>query len=144
MTRILISGSRTWRNAWAVHEAIANYLRTVGKWDEENGMPSGDVVIVHGACPKGADRIADEWAINACLAPERHPAQWRLKGRSAGHLRNADMVKAGADVHLSFVNSCTSETCRLPRPHDSHGAAGCIALSERAGIPTRVTREYAR
>jgi hypothetical protein len=107
-----------------VHSAIADYLRSRGQWDDEHGMPAGDVTIVHGACPTGADFIAHEWAITACLAPEEHPAQWKKHGRSAGPRRNAEMVALGADICLAFIRS------------NSPGATSCATFAEQAGIPT--------
>jgi hypothetical protein len=48
----------------------------------------GGVLLVHGACPRGADAIADA---DATRTPgyriEAHPADWRRYGRAAGHRR---------------------------------------------------------
>lgn len=128
--RILVTGSRSWSDsatlAWELGLAAGEGHRL--------GRP---LVVVHGACPRGADRIADELARDHGIPVERHPADWLAHGRQAGFLRNAEMVAAGADLCLAFVAPCTIERCHIVRPHGSHGATHCADLAEKAGIPTR-------
>lgn len=127
--RILITGSRTWSDEQAIRDALATIISQHGP---EN------VTVVHGACPTGADALADRIATAwTGLTVEHHPANWRRYGNSAGHHRNAVMVNLGADQCLAFINPCASPKCRNPRPHGSHGAATTADLAEAAGIPTR-------
>lgn len=140
--RILITGSRAITNAWLIHSAIADTLRAAGMWDEDAGRPSGPVTIVHGAAP-GADRLASDWADLHGATNEAHPAQWR-KGKGAGYARNADMVNQGAAVCLAFLAPCRAAECARTDPHDSHGASGCAAMAEAAGIPVQRIREARR
>jgi hypothetical protein len=123
--RILITGSRTWSDAWRIAEAIEKAI------DERH---ADDITIVHGACPSGADQLAAEyveslsaWFDNAGrqLAEERHPADWSRLGKRAGFVRNAEMVKLGADVCLAFIRD------------GSRGATHTADLAEKAGIPTK-------
>lgn len=118
--RILVTGSRDWRDGKAVFDALdCEYVRL--------GRP---LVVVHGDCRTGADAFAHEWAV--CLQvigfdirEEPHPADWNRHGRAAGPIRNAEMVKLGADVCLAFIRN------------GSRGASGTAALAEAAGIPVR-------
>lgn len=117
--RVLVTGSRDWANAWQLEFqlriACAKYL------------PSA-IVIVHGDCPSGADRLAAEWATRHGLTAEPHPADWRPGGvfdRAAGFKRNAEMVALGADVCLAFIRN------------GSKGATHTADLAEKAGIPVR-------
>lgn len=112
MRRILVTGSRNWTDAAAIHAALS-----------EHASP-GDT-LVHGACPDGADPIAAAyWRSRGPMEP--HPAKWRTYGRSAGPIRNAEMVALGADVMLAFPLG------------ESRGTRGCIAMAQDAGITVHV------
>lgn len=118
MKRILITGSRTWSDVPRLDGAIFIELPL----DDE-------CTIVHGACPRGADAMADDFADLAGTHIERYPAKWiRDDGsydKGAGFARNAEMVALGADVCLAFIKS------------GSKGATHTADLAEKAGIPTK-------
>ncbi|WHT20978.1 DUF2493 domain-containing protein [Crossiella sp. CA-258035] len=139
MKRILITGSRTWRDWDRIERAIL---------DHSPGYPAGeDTLIVHGGCPDGADEIAATIAATLGLPTEVHRADWdicvetckpghrRLRyGKSycptAGPRRNAAMVEAGADVCLAFIRKGSS------------GASMTALMAELSGIKTiRYTEE---
>jgi hypothetical protein len=126
--RILVTGSRDWPEWNVVNKAL---LDACGQ--------HGDLTIVHGACPTGADQMADKFCKYQGLTPERHPADWST-GPSAGPNRNKAMVALGADLCLAFITPCNSPRCRRPQPHGSHGATGTADLAEAAGI--EVIRYY--
>lgn len=118
--RVLVTGSRDWVDMDVVHAALATAVY--------QQVPA---VIVHGACPTGADAQASWWVRMhkvIGLTEEAHPARWRTGGkldRSAGFRRNAEMVALGADVCLAFIKG------------GSKGASHTAALAEKAGIETR-------
>jgi hypothetical protein len=114
--RILITGSRTWTDENAIRDAMNEAAR---------GNKAGAITVVHGACPRGADSIADRIATRAGAKVERHPADWDTFGRSAGFKRNTKMVDLGADVCLAFIRA------------GSRGATHTANLAEKAGIETR-------
>ena len=107
---MLITGSRTWTNEAAITEALREH------WGDGTG------VLVSGACPSGADAIAERVWSSWGGKVERHPADWQA-GKGAGYRRNADMVAAGADVALTFIRD------------GSRGASHTAELAERSGIP---------
>ncbi|MDX2794626.1 SLOG family protein [Streptomyces scabiei] len=123
--RVLVTGSRSWDDVAAVHAALEAAYRST------RATP---VVVVHGACPHGADEHARAWAVEMSrqgkpVLEEAHPANWRPSGgqldRAAGFRRNAEMVALGADVALAFIRD------------GSRGASHTADLAEKAGIPTR-------
>ena len=113
MKRILITGSRSWRDKSIIHSAINKHT---------DGLNPENVTIVHGDCPTGADRIADEYAREQGFNVESHPADWS-QGRKAGPLRNKKMITLGADICLGFPSG------------DSRGTRGCLRMAHEAGIP---------
>ena len=117
--RILITGSRDWDDDPLLCINLAMAV--------QEPRPEGSaVVIVHGACPRGADKTADIWARNHGLRVERHPADWR-HGKSAGFIRNAEMVSLGASLCLAFYKQGAG----------NKGTDHCAKLAGEAGIPVR-------
>lgn len=99
MKRIIVTGSRNWRNLYAVSRALFEHGRF------------GDTLI-HGAAP-GADTMADVfWR---AIGPiERYPAEDFPTPRA----RNQHMVNLTADVVLAFATewaSGTGMTARMAR-----------------------------
>lgn len=118
--RVLVTGSRRWSDAAALEAAL------VQAWDEALAAGFDGMVVVHGGCPTGADRLAWEWASRVDVPVEVFAADWDRHGPAAGPLRNQAMVDAGAVVALAFP---------LGR---SAGTRDCMRRAERAGIPVRV------
>lgn len=126
--RVLVTGSRDWEDGNLIFGVLDDIGFEVGlDW----------MVVIHGACPTGADHYADLWAEARDTGLSRHPADWDRHGKAAGPRRNAEMVAAGANVCLAFIGPCRKRNCRQPQPHGSHGATGCADLAEKAGIETR-------
>jgi hypothetical protein len=112
--RLLVTGSRTWHDLPAIERALAAILAR---------HPEG-VLLVHGACPRGADAIAAAYAARTPgYQAEAHPADWRRYGRAAGYRRNAEMIALGADGCAAFIRG------------GSPGSTSAVRLARRAGIP---------
>jgi len=109
--RILVTGSRTWTDVAPIRAALATV------WGD------GTAVLVSGACPRGADHIADAIWASWGGRVERHPADWSRYGRAAGYRCNAAMVAAGGTECLAFIHV------------GSAGASHTTRLAEDAGIP---------
>ena len=110
--RVLVTGSRTWVWAPDIRRAL-----------DELRYQFDDLAVVHGACPRGADAIADAWCRQYGVPVERYPADW-ARGRGAGLARNTVMVGSRPDRCLAFIHN------------GSPGASFCADLAERSGIPT--------
>ncbi len=125
---LLITGSRDWDNYKSIQNRI---IHTVGDWLLENPeyrrKPLHEwLTIVHGGCPRGADRLADIFArkVLKCKVIV-YPADWAKHQKRAGPLRNLAMVqKSNADACLAFIKD------------NSKGATGCRDLAKKHGIPT--------
>jgi hypothetical protein len=110
--RVLVTGSRTWTDVAKLDEQL----------DIANMTHRGRMVLVHGACPTGADALAEAWARKNRVPVETYPADWDRLGKSAGFKRNQLMVDTRPDVVLSF-NRC-----------GSNGTEHCTDAAEKAGL----------
>lgn len=91
--RILVCGGRDYNNWWRVKKVLDNLV-------EEHAPDK--VVIVHGDAP-GADTLADRWAELRGHDTAKFPADWGKYGRSAGPIRNREMLYKGSpDIAVSF------------------------------------------
>lgn len=129
--RVLVTGSREFTERSAIHQAL----------DLINGQP-GPHTLVHGAA-KGADQTAAKHAMKLGWTIEPHPADWsqpctdrcrhrglrnQTPGRSfcpaAGAMRNAAMVRLGADVVLAFFAAQA----------ENRGTTDCVKRAKAAGL----------
>lgn len=88
-------------------------------------------IIVHGTA-KGADSLADEWAIENNKEVRRYPAKWILHGKSAGALRNREMLGQELD-DLDGVIAFPG----------GPGTADMIAIAKKA-LPHRLVFQLSR
>lgn len=58
--------------------------------------------VIHGAY-KGADALADEWAMRRGVQPVRCPANWDWFGPPAGPIRNRSMLELNPDYWVAFT-----------------------------------------
>ncbi len=110
--RVLVCGSRNWKDG----ERILNIIKT---------FPKGTVIIEGGA--RGADTIAKLSAIKCKFEYEEYPAQWDKFGKSAGPIRNKQMLVEGKpELVLAF---------RMP---NARGTQNMIDQATEAGVPVEV------
>ena len=112
--RFLITGSRVWTNKdrmyWVffeLHKQLVNSNR--------------EAILVHGGAA-GADLMAKEIWEAFGRPTEQHLADWDKFGRSAGYVRNAQMIESGANLCVAFIKD------------DSRGASHCANIAAKAGI----------
>jgi len=112
--RVLICGSRQYRNAAAIERFIKR-------------LPAGSVVIEGGA--QGADQLAGLYARRAGLEVEEYPADWETYGKGAGPVRNRQMLEEGCPTEvLAFVHD----------PTNSPGTANMVLQALALGLPVSV------
>jgi hypothetical protein len=126
--KVLITGSREWRDRWAVEDVLNRLLRRYGVF-----------TLIEGEA-RGADKLSGVWAArhlpeDSLVKVPVTPQEWDLHGNGAGHKRNQRMVNMGPDMVLVFALACTSSRCRRPEEHATHGTEGCVAMARKANIP---------
>jgi hypothetical protein len=116
--RVIVTGSRKWPDLLKVTKELTHLY-----------LQHGPFVLVHGACPTGADYAAHHWYEMAGQElgchEVRYPADWDQFGTRAGPIRNKQMIEAGADLVLAF-----------PLPEGS-GTQHTMDLARAAGIPVQ-------
>ena len=94
--RVLICGSRTYRDAHAIARIIFH-------------LPN-DAVVIHGAA-KGADSLADLYAHRRRLKVLPFPADWKTYHKGAGPIRNKQMLDEGCPTEvIAFVTDPVNST----------------------------------
>lgn len=118
--RILVCGGRNYENKDDVYLALDEIVPRTETDGYGNWLPMG-VTIIHGGCPTGADRFADDYAVVNWTGLEIYPADWKSHGRSAGPIRNQRMIDEGnPDIVLAFPGG--------------RGTADMVTRAKRAGI----------
>lgn len=109
--RVLVCGSRHFKD----RELLFSTLDGI----------QGITEIIHGAA-RGADTLAGEFATIRGISCHSEPALWNTYGRSAGPIRNREMLKRGPDLVVGFL---------FP---NSRGTKDMLGAAEAAGVETLV------
>lgn len=110
--RVLVCGGRDYNN-WEKVDFVLSDLRLI----------ESDVIeIIHGNA-KGADSLADKWAILSHQPRHIYPAQWDIYGKPAGVIRNKAMLALNPDLVIAFPGG--------------KGTANMIQIAEEAGIEVK-------
>lgn len=110
--RVLICGDRNWTDYKRIYKEVQKL--------------SDDDLVIHGAA-QGADTLGSLAARRRGLMVQAFPAQWERYGRSAGPIRNQQMLDEGKpDVVWAFH----------PNIDVSRGTADMIARARKAGVKT--------
>jgi hypothetical protein len=126
--KVLVTGARNWTNAAAIERELKK-------------LPPG-TIIVHGACPTGADALADKIAMKLGFKIRRYPADWDGERErtgtpcAAGPKRNSAMIKAEhSDEDGVPIDKGLAFSLDLSR---SRGTRDCVTKARRAGIGVEV------
>ena len=104
--RVLICGGRTFSD----YEWLSSVLDQVG--------PKS---IIQGAAP-GADSLAGRWAYRRQIFQRIFPADWKKHGRSAGPIRNQQMLTEGQPTMVVAFPG-------------GPGTAHMVRIARQAGLP---------
>lgn len=116
--RILVCGDRNWENV----ELIQEWLEAFNLSDQWL-----QITLIHGNA-KGADTIASEIARGWAWNIVSYPAEWGKYGKSAGQIRNREMIKENPDVVLAFHSDLKI----------SKGTRDMVLLAVKEGIETHL------
>ena len=108
--RVCISGCRTGCD----YDIVRNALQTI---------PLGSIVVHGGA--KGVDSIADELAKDMGFEVEVWEADWKRYGKSAGPIRNREMIET-CDMVIAFWDG------------SSRGTKNAISIANKNGLDVEV------
>lgn len=109
--RVLVCGSRHFNNYELLKETLDAYSITE---------------IIEGEA-RGADTLARRYGEENSRVVHRYPALWEKYGRSAGPIRNSQMLKEG-----------NPELCIAFRGLNSRGTQNMIDQARKAGVETVV------
>lgn len=115
--KLMVCGSRTITNRTLIFTNIDKFI-------SEN--PDKKIIIIEGEA-RGVDSIAKDYALINHLDIMSFPANWSKYGRSAGMIRNEEMVKV-CDFCLIFWDG------------KSHGTKNDIDLCEKYNKPNLVVQ----
>lgn len=89
--RIVVTGGRAYNNREHVFQVLDNLLKEFGSFS-----------LVHGGYPTGVDDFAKDWAAVNNIDQKVYPADWKKYGRSAGPIRNREMINSQPDLVVAF------------------------------------------
>lgn len=89
------------------------------------------IVVVTGACPRGADKLAEEWASKKFHRIMRFHPEWS-RGPKAGPERNQEMVDYLKPLRDRFAAAFWDGKSR--------GTKDCVERVRAAGIPLKIVR----
>lgn len=113
--KVLVCGGRDYNDG----ERLFAYL---DKLDKE--LPEPGITGIVSGCARGADTLAIQWSRKWDLPVSFFPADWNKHGRSAGHIRNQQMLDQGKpDLVVAFPGG--------------RGTANMIERAKTAGVPVR-------
>lgn len=116
--KILICGDRNWTNEQTIIDHLFPFVMD---------RPT----IIHGNA-KGADTIGGAVAESYGLKVIRKRADWAKHKKSAGPIRNRELLKMKPDLVLAFHNDI----------ENSKGTKDMITIAKKAGIEVRVIKHW--
>lgn len=122
--RLLVFGSRRWPFPGLVTNDLTSlYI------DEPHVGPDPFKLITGGA--EGVDSLAEEWAQNMNVWSVVYPADWKKYGRSAGPIRNQEMLESeNPTLYRGWILD------------NSTGSMDMLSRLQKAGVPGEAVFAY--
>jgi hypothetical protein len=116
--RVIVAGSRTFKNYTAVRDSLDKIL------SKRIGVE--EIIIISGHA-KGPDQLGERYAEERGFKCETYEADWTKYGNAAGYQRNLQMSKV-ADGLVAFWDG------------QSKGTQNMINIMYKTGKPVRIVR----
>lgn len=117
MFRLIIAGSRTFNNYELLKEKVLFFL--------QNKLNFREQIIILSGRANGSDKLGEKFAFEHNFNVELYPADWDNKGKSAGYIRNIEMIN-NADAAIVFWDG------------KSKGTEHLIKNCKKRNIPIRI------
>lgn len=117
MHTVLICGDRNWDN-------FSLLLKTLSEVQQAEGV----ALVVQGEAT-GADTMGRQAAALLGIPERGFPADWRKHGRSAGPIRNVQMLKEGKPTLVLAFH---------PFIENSKGTKHMVEIAQKAGVPVKI------
>ena len=117
MERVLVCGDRNWTDPIIIMNEL---VKVMGN--------QGIEVVIEGEA-NGADTLGRQAAERLGLTVLKFPADWRKHGRSAGPIRNQQMLKEGRPTLVLAFH---------PFLKNSKGTKHMVDIAMKAGIPVKI------
>lgn len=114
--KVMVTGSRDWPFPDTIKTQLDLALQEA----------RGYFTLIHGDCPRGADRMASDYWTQLNLPQIKYPADWASYGKAAGPIRNKVMIDSIPQLVLAF------------QWNSSRGTQHAIDLARKHQIPTRI------
>ena len=121
--RVLVCGGRDYDNR---EELYAGLDWIDCSWEGPGTF--GPITVIISGHARGADSLAEQWAKDREVSLDIYPAEWDVYGKSAGFMRNQQMIDEGLpDLVVAFSGG--------------KGTMNMIKLSNQAYIPLYNVRD---
>ena len=123
MNNTIYSGDQTFSVIIAGSRGFSDYDLLCEKCDKLFSRRKPTSILCGEA--NGADSLGKRYAKEHGIPVESYPARWDQYGKSAGMMRNKQML-ADADALVAFWDG------------ESHGTKNMLEIAENKGIPVRI------
>ena len=121
--RVLVCGGRDYDNREELY-AVLDWIDC--SWEGPGTF--GPITVIISGHARGADSLAEQWAKDREVSLDIYPAEWDVYGKSAGFMRNQQMIDEGLpDLVVAFSGG--------------KGTINMIKLSNQANIPLYNVRD---
>lgn len=105
-----------------MYKTLGEILHPVITDDINTWLPPRDLIIISGGA-SGVDSIAIDWAIVNWVTFEEYKADWKTYGKSAGMIRNKQMLDSGIDLVIAFPGG--------------KGTTNMVNIAKKAGVSVK-------